>query len=306
MVNSKGNFYEDPFKAVDDAYADGVKIDEHVVATVLTENGEPIAKIQDGDSVIHFNFRKDRGRQLSAALYDKNFTAFERTPPSIYFVTMTEFDRTIGANIAFGQQVFSNHLGEWLSKQGLKNLRVAETEKYAHITFYLNALCDIQYEGEDRILINSPKVKANFDEKPEMSAFGIRDAVLENIRANKYDAIMINFANCDLVGHSGVFKAAVQAAEVVDQCVGEIVDATLEAGGIAVVTADHGNAELMIDPNTGIMVTSHTMSPVPFFVIGVDGLELRDGGGLADIAPTVLDLMGIDQSEEMTGESLLA
>jgi len=306
IVHGEGPSTTDIYKTLDDAYANGMLIDELLEPTVVLENNQPIVIVKDNDSVIHFNFRKDRARQLSQALYFKDFDGFQRTPPKIFYCTMTDFDDRLNSHVAFAQSIFNNHLGEVLSKKGLKNLRIAETEKYAHITFYLNAMFDIQYEGEDRILIPSKKVTKLFDEAPKMSAEEIRDTAVENIKSGKYDAVFINFANGDLVGHSGIYDAAVIAVETVDQCVGDVVSATLEQGGNVILTADHGNCEQMKYPN-GDICTSHTTNPVPFIVIGndVSNIKLKEGGILGDIASTVLELMDIEKPEEMTGKSLI-
>lgn len=267
--------------------------DEFVMPIVL-ENTE---RITDGDSVIFFNYRKDRAKQITRMFSER---------ANVHFVCMTEYDKTIpNVHIAFKPQTTSNHLGEWLSKQGKRNFRVAETEKYNHVTFYFNALNDIEYEGEERVLVPSEKV-ATFDLAPKMRAVEIKDKAIELIKSGEYQLGVLNFANPDMIGHTGVFEAAVTGVETVDACVGEVVQATLDNGGIAIVTADHGNAELMADSETGATVTSHTTNPVPLFILGAGELKLRPDGGLSDIAPTILELMQLKPPAEMTGKSLIA
>lgn len=300
MVYGEGIKNSDPVKAVSDSYDNGVT-DEFVLPVVCDENG----MIKENDSVIFFNFRPDRARQITRTFVDEAFDGFERKKGfmKLYYVCMTQYDATMpNVEVAFKPTELKNTFGEVLSKNNKTQLRIAETQKYAHVTFFFNGGEEKTFEGEDRVLIKSPDV-ATFDLKPEMSAYEVCDAVVERIESGKYDAIVLNYANCDMVGHTGIYEAAVKAVEAVDACVGRTVDAVLKMGGKAIITADHGNAEKMIDEN-GDSFTPHTTFPVPFVVVGHD-CKLKDGGRLADIAPTMLELMGINQPEEMTGESLI-
>lgn len=306
MVFGEGEVSPSAEEAVSNSYKKGAT-DEFIIPTVIVEDGEPVGKISEGDSVIFFNFRPDRAREISRAIVDKEFTGFERADINTYFVCLTEYDVTLpNVQIAFGPQSLSNTLGEYLSKLGKNQLRAAETEKYAHVTFFFNGGVEEPNEGEDRELIPSPKV-ATYDLKPEMSAPELLEKVLEKINEDKYDFIVVNFANPDMVGHTGVMEAAVKAVETVDNCVGKLVDKIVEIGGSAIITADHGNAELMSDPETGKVVTAHSVNPVPFIVAGEDfkGRELLTDGRLSDIAPTLLDMMNLEKPEEMTGHSLI-
>lgn len=300
MVYGEGNKAECAVCAVKNSYADGVT-DEFVVPTVI-DGG---AKIEAGDSIIFFNFRPDRAREITRTFVDPEFTGFERKNAffPVNFVCMTQYDATMpNVDVAFKPQSLNNTLGEYISNKGMSQLRIAETEKYAHVTFFFNGGVEKQYEGEDRILVKSPAV-ATYDLQPEMSAYEVTDKLIPAIKSGKYDVIMLNFANCDMVGHTGVFEAAVKAVEAVDSCVGKVVDAIKEMGGAALITADHGNADKMIDED-GSPFTAHTTNPVPFCVIGYD-CELKDGGRLADIAPTMLQILGLPQPEEMDGVSLI-
>ncbi len=299
MVKGEGNQNASPVDTMEKSYADGVT-DEFVVPTVCDQNG----KISANDSVIFFNFRPDRAREITRTLVDPEFTGFERELFPLTFVCMTQYDATMpNVQVAFKPQSLKNTFGEYISNKGLKQLRIAETEKYAHVTFFFNGGVEKTYEGEDRALINSPKV-ATYDLQPQMSAYEVTDELLSRIESDKYDVIILNYANCDMVGHTGVFEAAVKAVEAVDNCVGKIVDAVLAKGGACLITADHGNADKMYEPD-GSPFTAHTTNPVPFVVVGYD-CKLHEGGRLADIAPTMLDILGLEQPAEMDGKSLIA
>ncbi len=290
--------------AVSEAYARG-ETDEFVKPTIITDpEGKPVATIQDNDSVIFFNFRPDRARQLTWAFVKEDFDGFVREKrPKVYFVCMTQYEETLDVPVAFSPVKLENVLGEVLSKHGLIQLRIAETEKYAHVTYFLNGGEEKHYEGEDRCLIPSPKI-ATYDLKPEMSAYEITDEVIRRIHSGKYDVIVLNFANMDMVGHTGVFEAAVKAVEAVDKCVGRIVETLKEKGGGALITADHGNAEEMIDLKTGEPHTAHTSYPVKCISFGNDEVKALRNGKLCDVAPTLLELLGIPKPQEMTGKSL--
>lgn len=306
MVMGEGVYAEDPVKAVADSYGGGVS-DEFVDPVVMTEGGKPVATMDDGDSVIFINFRPDRAREITRAIVDVEFSHFDRRKrPDVLFVGMSEYDKTIeNMKIAYKSEEFKNTLGEYVSKKGLKQLRIAETEKYAHVTFFFNGGVEQPNENEDRVLIPSPKV-ATYDLKPDMSAYEVAYKAVENIKSGEYDLMILNFANPDMVGHTGDIRAAVKAIETVDDCLGRVVDAIVESGGEAVITADHGNAEEMSDYVTGATMTAHTTNPVPCIVVCEDdGTTVRDGGRLADLAPTLLDMMGLDKPEEMTGTSLI-
>ena len=300
MVYGEGETAACPVCAVKNSYENGVT-DEFVIPTVI-EGG---AKIQPNDSVIFYNFRPDRAREITRTLVDPDFSGFERRNGffPLNYVCMTQYDATMpNVEIAFKPQSLVNTLGEYISKQGMAQLRIAETEKYAHVTFFFNGGVEKQYEGEDRILVKSPAV-ATYDLQPEMSAYEVTEKLVPAIKSGKYDMIILNFANCDMVGHTGVFEAAVKAVEAVDDCVGQVVDAIREMDGVALITADHGNADRMIDDD-GSPFTAHTTNPVPFCVVGYE-CELREGGRLADIAPTMLQIMGLEQPTEMDGKSLI-
>lgn len=300
MVYGEGVEAECPVCAVKNSYKEDVT-DEFVVPSVIKGG----ATIQPNDSVIFFNFRPDRAREITRTLVDPDFDGFERKKGffPVNFVCMTQYDATMpNVDVAFKPQVLTNTLGEYISDKGMAQLRIAETEKYAHVTFFFNGGVEKQYPGEDRILVKSPSV-ATYDLQPEMSAYEVTDKLVPAIKSGKYDMIILNFANCDMVGHTGVFEAAVKAVEAVDDCVGRVVDAIREMGGVALITADHGNADKMVDDD-GEPFTAHTTNPVPFCVIGYD-CELKDGGRLADIAPTMLQILGLPQPEEMDGTSLI-
>ena len=304
MVLGKGNTHNCPIEAVQKSYDDGIN-DEFIIPTVITEEGSPIATIDRGDSIIFFNFRPDRARQITRAIVDEDFDGFERVKRvETFYVTMTEYDKTIkNVHVAFKTEIPTNTLGEYVSKLGLTQLRIAETEKYAHVTFFFNGGREVPFENEDRVLIPSPKV-ATYDLKPEMSAIEVKDEVLNRLNQDKYDLIILNFANPDMVGHTGKVDAAIMAVETVDTCLGEIVDLLLEKGGKAIITAAHGNAEMMKDERDNSPITSHTTNKVPLILVGEENIKLREGI-LADIAPTILDMMGIEKPKEMTGETLI-
>ena len=289
-----------PVGAIKKSYEEGVT-DEFMVPTVLDKEGT----IKAGDSVIFFNFRPDRARQITRAFVDPDFTGFPRKNGffPLHFVCMTQYDATMpNVHVAFPPEALTMTMGEYISKNGLTQLRIAETQKYAHVTFFYNGGEEKTFPGEDRILIKSPDVET-FDLKPEMSAYEVTDAVVKAIEEDKYNMIILNYANCDMVGHTGIEEAATKAVEAVDACVGRTVDAILKAGGAALITADHGNAEKMKEPD-GAPFTAHTTNPVPLIVAGYP-CKLRDGGRLADLSPTMLDIMGLPKPPEMDGESLI-
>jgi len=298
LVYGKGNTAANAVEAMQASYDAGVT-DEFVLPTVIEAEGT----IKEGDSVVFFNFRPDRARQLTRIFVDPAFDGFERKYAPVHFVCMTQYDASMpNVTVAFPPQELTMTMGEYLSKQGLTQLRIAETQKYAHVTFFFNGGEEKTFEGEDRILIQSPDVPT-FDLKPEMSAYEVCDAVVEAIESDKYDVIILNYANCDMVGHTGIFDAAKAAVEAVDECVGKTVDAILKKGGVALITADHGNAEKMYEAD-GSPFTAHTTNLVPLVVVGHD-CELKDGGKLADLCPTMLDIMGLEKPAEMDGESLI-
>ncbi len=303
MVLGTGETAESAVTAVKESYNQEIT-DEFVVPTVVTKDGTPVATISEGDSVIFFNFRPDRAREITRTIVDPAFEGFQRTYFPTRFVCMTQYDVSMpNVDVAFKPERLTNTFGEYISKKGLRQLRIAETEKYAHVTFFFNGGVEAVYDGEDRALINSPKV-ATYDLQPEMSAYLVTDEVVKRIESGDYDVIILNFANCDMVGHTGVFEAAVKAVETVDECVGRVVDAIEKLGGVALITADHGNADQMIDYETQGAFTAHTTNVVPLVLIGRDDLKLKKGR-LADLTPTLLDLMGLEKPEEMTGESLI-
>ena len=297
MVYGEGIQNSDPVDAVAKSYKDGVT-DEFVEPVVCDNDG----MISDNDSIIFFNFRPDRAREITRAFVDPDFDGFQRQFFPLTYVCTTEYDASMpNVLVAFPRVAVKNGLGEYLSSMGMKQLRIAETEKYAHVTFFFNGGVETVYPGEDRVLINSPKV-ATYDLQPEMSAYEVTDRCVERIESGEYDVVILNFANCDMVGHTGVYEAAVKAVETVDTCVGRVVDATKAMGGIAMITADHGNAEEMTKPD-GSPMTAHTTNPVPFIVVGA-AVELHPGR-LADIAPTILDVMGLACPPEMDGKTLI-
>ena len=299
MVNGTGHFFDDPLEAIQSSYDEGIT-DEFMEPVICTREG----RLNAGDGVIFYNFRPDRARELTRALVDPDFDKLKRKRGflPLHFVCTTEYDATMpNVSVAFPHEKLKNIFGEYLSKLGLTQLRIAETEKYAHVTFFFNGGQEEVFPGEDRCLIPSPKV-ATYDLKPEMSAPAITEEAIRRIESGKYDVIILNFANCGMVGHTGGFEAAVEAVETVDTCVARVVNATTDLGGVALITADHGNADQMLDEN-GQPFTAHTTNPVPFCIVGA-AVRLRDGR-LADIAPTMLDLMGLNQPEEMDGKTLI-
>ena len=286
------------------------KTDEFVVPCVIQEDGKPVATVEAGDSMIFFNFRPDRTREITRAFIDANFSDFERLGgyKPVTFVGMTRYDDTFtNIETAFKPVTLTNTMGEYLAANGKTQLRIAETEKYAHVTFFFNGGVEAPNPGEDRELIPSPKV-TTYDLKPEMSAYEVTDKAVELIGSGKYDVMILNFANCDMVGHTGVLEAAEKAVKTVDACVDRVVKAVLATGGQVLITADHGNADMMIDPTTGEPFTAHTTNKVPFILVDPSrkDAKLREGGRLADLAPTMLELMGLPKPAEMTGESLIA
>ncbi len=278
--------------------------DEFVIPTVI---GGSEGRVKADDSVIFFNFRPDRAREITRTFVDPDFDGFERKNGffNLYYVCMTQYDAQMpNVKVAFGPETLVNTFGEYISKHGMTQLRIAETQKYAHVTFFFNGGEEKQYDGEDRILVASPKI-STFDLMPEMSAPEVSQKLNEAVRSGKYDAIIVNFANCDMVGHTGIIPAAVKAVETVDACVGSLAEAVIEMNGNLFITADHGNADKMLDEN-GEPFTAHTTNPVPFVAVNCgDGVELRDGGKLCDIAPTMLQMLGLDKPAEMTGTSLI-
>ena len=306
LTEGAGDTAECPVCGMNASYEKGV-VDEFVVPFVVLKDGKPKATIKNDDSVIFFNFRPDRAREISRCFCDEEFDHFDRGPRiKTTYVAFTDYDVTIqNKRVAFKKQELTNVFGEWLSKQGLTQLRIAETEKYAHVTFFFNGGVEAPFPGEDRLLVPSPKV-ATYDLQPEMSAPQVCDGLVDAIRSGKYDVIIINFANGDMVGHTGVEAAAVKAVEVVDECVGRAVEAVKENGGIMFLCADHGNCDMMVDYETGDPFTAHTTNPVPFILINADPKwGLAEDGRLCDIVPTMIQLMGYEQPEEMTGHSLL-
>ena len=306
MVKGEGIKAGNVVKAIEDSYQKEV-FDEFVEPTVICNGEEPVATIGKNDSVIFFNFRPDRAREITRALVDTEFNEFDtKKDLNLYYVCFTNYDETMpNVHIAFKKEQLKNTFGEYISDLGYTQLRIAETEKYAHVTFFFNGGEEKQYEGEDRILVPSPKVET-YDLKPEMSAYEVTDKVIDAIRQDKYDAIILNYANTDMVGHTGSLSAAIKAVETIDECVGRVVELVEEKQGNLLITADHGNAEQMIDYKTGEPHTAHTTNPVPLILVTSDEkLKLKQGGKLADLAPTMLDLMNLEKPEEMTGNSLL-
>jgi 2,3-bisphosphoglycerate-independent phosphoglycerate mutase len=295
-------------EAMEQSYGRGEN-DEFVQPTVIAKNGKAIATVEDCDSIIFFNFRPDRAREITRAFIEPDFSSFARGGGyrPVHYVTMTQYDATFqNIEIAFFPQSLDNVFGQCLGDRGMPQLRIAETEKYAHVTFFFNGGVEQPFPGEDRALIPSPKV-ATYDLKPEMSAYEVCDEAVRRVQSRKYDVMILNFANCDMVGHTGVFEAAWKAVHVVDECVGKVVSAVLAGGGAAIVTADHGNAELMVDQVSGEPFTAHTTNPVPFIMVDEKrrNAKLRSGGMLCDIVPTLMEVMGMEKPGEMTGESLM-
>lgn len=307
LVYGEGNEAADAVEAIQASY-DNDKTDEFVIPTVIKKDGQPVGTVKANDSVIFFNFRPDRAREITRAMCDPEFTGFERRNGvfPLTYVCFTEYDETIpGKIIAFHKEEITNTFGEFLAANGLTQLRLAETEKYAHVTFFFNGGVEVPNKGEDRILVKSPAV-ATYDLQPEMSAPEVGEKLVEAIKSDKYDVIIINFANPDMVGHTGVQEAAIKAVETVDTCVGNAVAALKEVDGQMFICADHGNCEQLIDYETGEPYTAHTTNPVPFILVNYDpAYTLREGGCLADIAPTLIEMMGMEQPAEMTGKSLI-
>ena len=305
MVDGTGERASSVEEAIDASYAKKV-YDEFVLPTVIEKDGA-VHTVSDGDAMIFFNFRPDRAREICHAFCDDDFSFFERgARKNIFFVCFTDYDPTIpNKHVAFEKEEIHNTLGEVVSNLGKNQLRIAETEKYAHVTFFFNGGKEEPYENEDRILVPSPKEVPTYDLKPEMSCYTVTEKLTEAIRSGKYDLVVANFANPDMVGHTGVLPAAIKAIEVVDECMGKVVDAVESMHGNLFILADHGNADIMIDEKTGEPYTAHTTNPVPFILVSEEKHKLREGGCLADVAPTLLELMGIPQPKEMTGKSLL-
>ncbi|GIP55509.1 MULTISPECIES: 2,3-bisphosphoglycerate-independent phosphoglycerate mutase [Paenibacillus] len=306
MVYGEGPKYTDPITAVTESYEKSV-FDEFVMPTVIVDgHDQPIALVESGDSVVFLNFRPDRAIQLSNVFTNQDFHGFDRGPKfpkDLHFVCLTLFAETVEGYVAYSPKNLDNTFGEVLVQQGKKQLRIAETEKYPHVTFFFSGGRDVELPGETRILINSPKV-ATYDLKPEMSAYEVAEACVKEIEADKHDAIILNFANPDMVGHSGMLEPTKKAVEVTDECVGKVVDAVKAKGGVVIIIADHGNADMVFDEN-GRPFTAHTTNPVPFIVTD-ENVILRESGILADVAPTLLDLMGLPKPAEMTGQSMIA
>ncbi|MDE7435193.1 MAG: 2,3-bisphosphoglycerate-independent phosphoglycerate mutase [Lachnospiraceae bacterium] len=306
MTEGVGETADSAAAAMEATYAKDVN-DEFVVPVVIQKNGAPVATIQDKDTIIFFNFRPDRAREITRAFCADDFDGFDRgVRKDVTYICFTEYDVTIpNKDVAFHKVELKNTFGQFLADNGKTQARIAETEKYAHVTFFFNGGVEEPNPGEDRILVNSPKV-ATYDLQPQMSAYEVCDRLVEAIKSDKYDVIIINFANPDMVGHTGVQNAAIQAIEAVDECVGKAVAALKEVNGQMFLCADHGNAEQLVDYETGAPFTAHTINPVPFILINADpSYGLREGGCLADIAPTLIELMGMEQPAEMTGKSLL-
>lgn len=314
LTEGKGVTAHSAHEAIMQSYEKN-ETDEFVKPTVvLKEDGTPVSTIKDGDSIIFFNFRPDRAREITHCFCDDDFDKFDSLPrgprgkrPDVKYVCFKDYDKTIpNKEVAFKEVKVTNTFGQWLADHGYTQLRLAETEKYAHVTFFFNCGQEQPNKNEDRILVNSPKDVATYDLKPQMSAYEVRDHLVEAIRGGKYDVIICNFANPDMVGHTGVEKAAIKAVEVVDECLGNAVDAIKEVGGTMFVCADHGNCEKLVDYETGAPYTAHTTNPVPFILVNFEkGVGLRENGVLADIIPTLIDIMGEKQPKEMTGKSLL-
>lgn len=307
MVMGRGTYEaESAVRGVEESYS-RKEYDEFVKPTVITtQEGKPTAVINNNDSVIFFNFRPDRAREITRAFVDKSFSGFEREKGwfPLFYVCMTQYDITIkNVHIVFKPENLENTFGEYISRHGKTQLRIAETEKYAHVTFFFNGGVEKVYDGEDRALIPSPKV-ATYDLQPEMSAYKVAEEAVARIRSGKYDVMVLNFANADMVGHTGVFEAAKAAIQAIDKCVGMIANAIREKGGVFIITSDHGNAEQMINDDNSGAFTAHTTYPVPLLISGLGKVKLREGR-LADIAPTMLDIMGLEKPVEMTGESLI-
>ena len=307
LTKATGKQFACPLCGIQASYDEGVN-DEFVVPFVVAKDGKPVATIKDNDSVIFFNFRPDRAREITRCFCDDEFDGFDRGPRvKTTYVCFTDYDETIQNKlVAFKKERLDNTLHEYVASKGLKQIHTAETEKYAHVTFFFNGGVEEKSEGEEWVLVDSPKDVATYDLKPEMSAYKVKDKLVEAIKSGKYDLIICNFANSDMVGHTGVEAAAIAAVEAVDSCVGEAYEALKEADGVMFICADHGNSDQMVDYTTGLPHTAHTTNPVPFVLVNADPeYKLAEGGKLCDIAPTLLELLGLTQPAEMTGKSLL-
>ncbi|WP_281658449.1 2,3-bisphosphoglycerate-independent phosphoglycerate mutase [Halobacillus sp. Cin3] len=305
IAYGEGPTYQDPIQAIDDSYKQEV-YDEFVEPVVLTDDdGQPIGKVDDEDSIIFFNFRPDRAIQLSRTFANDDFDGYDRggnAPKNLHFVSMTQYSDQVKSHIAFPPNDLKNTIGEVLADNDMKQLRIAETEKYPHVTFFMSGGREAEFDGEERILIDSPKV-ATYDLQPEMSAYEVTDALLAELDADKHNAIILNFANPDMVGHSGMLEPTIKAIEAVDECLGKIVDKIHEKGGHAIITADHGNSD-EVTTLDGDAMTAHTTNPVPV-IVTKEGVDLREGGILGDLSPTLLELLHVEQPQEMTGQSLI-
>lgn len=304
----KGNIAQSAVEIMENSYNSGIN-DEFVVPGVVLDNGKPTAVVGVEDSIIFFNFRPDRVRQITRSFIEPEFSSFKREKEyfPVYFVTLTQYDETFqNVNIAYEPQSLANTFGEYISGLGKKQLRIAETEKYAHVTFFFNGGIEPPNENEDRALIPSPKV-ATYDLKPSMSAFEVAEEAVKRLESGKYDVMILNFANCDMVGHTGIMEAAVKAVETVDTCVGMVIEAIRKCGGRAIITADHGNAEMMLSEDRKSPHTAHTTNPVPFILVddNLKDVNLRTDGRLCDIAPTMFDLLGLEKPGQMTGKSMI-
>lgn len=305
MVYGDGDQATDPLQALEDSYAKSITDEFVLPTTIVDKDGKPVGLIQDNDAVIMFNFRPDRAIQISRVFTNEDFRDFDRGPnfPHVHYVCMTKFSELVGGVVAYKPENLDNTMGEVLTQNGLTQLRIAETEKYPHVTFFFSGGREQPFPGEERILIPSPKV-ATYDLKPEMSAYEVADAAAKRMRTGEIDCMILNFANPDMVGHTGDYNAAVRAIEAVDECLGKVLDAIASVGGVALVTADHGNADIMFWKDTGDVCTTHTTNPVPL-VVTKPGVKLKDDGVLADLAPTMLDLLGVQQPSEMTGHTII-
>ncbi|MGP4105503.1 2,3-bisphosphoglycerate-independent phosphoglycerate mutase [Virgibacillus sp. L01] len=305
MVYGEGPKYKSPYKVIDDSYENGIH-DEFVIPSVITDdNDEPVGKVQDEDSIIFYNFRPDRAIQISRTFANEDFRDFDRgenVPKNLDFVMLTNFSESVDGYVAYKPVNLDNTVGEVLAQNDMKQLRIAETEKYPHVTFFMSGGRENEFPGEKRVLIDSPKV-ATYDLKPEMSVYEVTEKLLEELDSKQHNAVLLNFANPDMVGHSGMLEPTIKAIEAVDECLGKVVDKIVELGGNAIITADHGNSD-EVTTLEGDPMTAHTTNPVPVIVTGNE-LELRDGGILADLSPTLLDLLNVKQPKEMTGESLI-
>ncbi|MFC1562837.1 2,3-bisphosphoglycerate-independent phosphoglycerate mutase [candidate division KSB1 bacterium] len=304
LVNGEGKMFSSAEEAVSDSYKNDVT-DEFIIPSIIVDDGKPVSTLENGDSVLFFNYRADRARQLTRAINEEGFDEFQRVRKNVFYATMTIYDESFDFPVIFPSESLTNILGEVLSKNGIPQLRISETEKYAHVTYFFNGGGEKPFKLEDRILIPSPKI-ATYDLQPEMSAYELTERALKEIKEDKHVVSVLNFPNCDMVGHTGVFKAAVRAVETVDECVGKLVKANEERGAVTIISADHGNSEKMWDFENNLPHTAHTTNPVPFFVLNFNGnAKIREHGILADIAPTILHILGISLPDEMTGKSLL-